>query len=229
MTAQRVFRLLWRFNALVVAAAGLAIIGGSVILVFLVYFEERRTEPVVKADTPPSVSQELVFGDFGPVTGTSTVLIPLEQEASTPGFASSGHPSSVIRNLLFIDLSSGEQRWLIEGRNTLIPHYRLIERHVPRGEKAEVIAILVEVVNADTDGDGHLDTDDRLTLAFAKPDGTGYTEAIMDIDRLLGSLQMGDDLVVGFERKGRYNIATVRLSDFRVAATHVIKKPALKK
>ena len=59
--------------------------------------------------------------------------------------------------------------------------------------------------------------------------GTGYTEAIMDIDRLLGSRQMGDDLVVGFERKGRYNIATVRLSDFRVAATHVIKKPALKK
>lgn len=229
MTGQRFFRLLWRFNALVVAGAGLTVIVGSVLLVVLIYLEERRAEPVVKADTPPPVSQKMVFGDFGPVTGTSTVVIPLEQEASTRSFASSGHSSSVTRNLLFIDLASGDQRWLIEGGNVLIPHYRLIERDGDRGEEAEVVGLLVEVVKSDTDGDGQLDTDDRLTLAFAKPDGTGYTEAITDIDRLLGSRQMGGDFIVGFERTGRYHIATVRLSDFHVAATHAIKKPVLNK
>lgn len=229
MTARRFFRLLWRFNALVVAGAGLAVIAGSMILTVVIYLSERRADPVVRADRPPPVSQKLVFGNFGPVAGTSTVIVPLEQEASSRGFVSSGGTSSVTRNLLFIDLSSGEQRWLIEGSNALIPHYRLVERDVARGKDAEVIAILIEVVKSDTDGDGRLSDEDRLTVAFAKPDGTGYTEALMDIDRLLGNRQMGDELLVGFERDGMAQLSTIRLTDFRVVATHTIRKPALKK
>lgn len=116
MTTHRIFRLLWRVNAVIVAGAGLAVIGGSMILTVVLYLDGRQADPVVKAETPPAVSQKLVFGSFSPIAGTSAVLVPLEQEGGGSGFASSGRTSSVTRNLLFIDLSSGNQRWLIEGR-----------------------------------------------------------------------------------------------------------------
>lgn len=223
MTMNRFFRLLWRFNALVVAGAGLVVIGGSMVVAVVVIQQERRETPIVKPNTPSPDSQKLAFGDFNPVVGVSTVIVPLEQDAESYGFGSSGGRRSVTRNLLFVDLTSGVQRWLIESGSVLILHYRQIERDVPRGKRAEAIAILAEIIDADTDGDGRLGNGDRVTVAFTRPDGTGYTEAIRDIDRLFGTRLVGGDLVIGYERKGDYNIATVRLSDFHVAVTHAIK------
>jgi len=226
MTVNRFFRLLWRFNALVVAGSGLAVMAGALLLAVVLYLDQRRDKPAVKADAPAPVAQALAFGDFSAVAGTVVVIIPLEQEVGSYGFASSGGPRNVTRNLLFIDLTTGTQRWLIAGGNALISRYRTIERDTPRGRKAEAIAIMAQVVDADTDGNGRLDEGDRMTVAFAKPDGTGYTAAIRDVDRLLGWQQMGGDVLIGYERKGNYNITTVRLSDFRVAATHAIVLPS---
>jgi len=226
MTMNRLFRLLWRFNALVVAGAGLAVMAGALIVAVTLYLDQRRDEPAVRADAPAPAAQALAFGDFSPVAGTSVVILPLEQEVGTYGFASSGGPRSVTRNLLFVDLATGTHRWLIEGGNALISRYRTIERDAPRGRKAKAIAIMAQVIDADTNGDGRLGEGDRMTVAFAKPDGTDYTAAIRDVDRLLGRQRMGGDLLVGYERQGNYNLATVRLSDFRVAATHAIEMPS---
>lgn len=110
MKSARLFRVVWRINAVLLLAAGVLALGGVLVgLVASLSWDRRRD-----AQPPLAVAEEgerLFLGAAQVVAGTPFVLLPLESRRPGKGFASGGDEHAT-RNLLFHDVRGGESRWL---------------------------------------------------------------------------------------------------------------------
>jgi hypothetical protein len=222
MEMNRFFRYLWNFNAVVVAFAGLLAIAVLAFAAFEFYedfLRPRGTNAVAQAGPGRATGDELTFGGVSTAKGWHSLRIPLRSSQSSSGI-SSGKTAPSTRNFLFHDLNTGESRWLFPNQDQVIAHHRPLT--VAKGGESEdfVLALYYEVVKADTDDDGRLGSGDRIVIALTLPDGQGYKEVVQDVDRVIGTQAISDDvLIVIFQSAEAAYAARLSLPGFELLST----------
>lgn len=144
-------------------------------------------------------------------------------------------------NLLLVSTGTGKGQWLFHGVGRNIVNWdwlidyqakspvdvspagpQVISPNRLYGDRQAVEALVLKVIDQDTDKDGKLTDEDGLTLyAVSRLDGTEPVK-LLDADLILSQTQIGKDrYVIGYETGGKAYIAVYSVPDFAL----VTKKP----
>lgn len=215
MQRTRLFRNIWRANAVIIFAAGVLAI---VVVLVSGYFvikasmRERAVDAVVNTDTEQRIEQAFALGSPSQIAGHPWMLVPLEsdQRYDQAYFSKS---TNAARNYAFVSRSL-DARWLYPHSRFLIVAASQLPREDYDAEPNITALVSFEVVQQDTDGDKRLTPDDVSSLVFARPDGTGVTTVLENVSHVLAQELMGEEVLVLYEDRDGYAAATFSLKDF---------------
>jgi len=215
------FRILWRFNAIIIAMASLALIAVSIIM-----FYESKTRMSSQSgsvyfydsEQTDKIEEEWLFGEVTKIYKTSNAFaIPLE---FTQHF--SRKKTASIRNYLFVDGYTQSTAWLFPHNNFVVSRLQYVLKdgvndHYFSNEDL-IIALYFVVYKADTNKDKALKTNDEASIVLAKPDGTGYTEIEKNVGKIIkvDVINDGSHLVL-FYYKGlkEFYVSKYSLDEFK--------------
>lgn len=217
MEHSKFFRIVWKFNALVIALSGVLAVGLLSIGVYEIVKDLTREHSVANIvnveQGSNKVSTNWQFGFIKRMEGYNVGAIALQSDQPyTKGYFSKSAYSE--RNYLFINFDDNSQQWLFDHNDYLIDSFDKL--YVDKNDtNSPVAAIAYTVVKQDSDSDGYITRIDKSTFALSKPDGSGYTEVITDIDKLIDTEQIDSSkLVVVYTAAGVEYIAKVDLNSF---------------
>lgn len=217
MEENKIFRLIWRFNAFVIMGAGLlaiAVLGFAAIAILRDVTRERQVGSIVNIDENSEIEEELRWGELREIAGTPYLMLPLYSHQSYDR-ASYSKSTESTRNLLFFESNTGEKRWLFDRNDYLIINDRALAEPSSDRQPAPVVAILYSLVKEDSDDNQRLDDRDRLTLALSQPNGLRYREILTDVERILGyRLSDGETLIIFYQSQENAYAAQISLNDF---------------
>jgi len=147
----------------------------------------RAQVRVAATDGPDRRAEVLSYGDLEKIHGSATLMLRLRSEKpGNSGFSSGGGYYREDRNVLFLTPENEAGRWLFKDHHQIITRLSQLEwpARTTQGE-ATTQALLVEYVDADSNGDGVLSGADASRAALLQPDGTGMTQILSGIGRLL--------------------------------------------
>lgn len=221
MENSKLFQNIWRFNAVVIATAGVLAIIGLVFGIFVVYKQatrDRHTSDIVNIDPNTNIEQRFRFGRMQHIKGSKSVLVPLYSDQKFSIGVSSNKSSASTRNLLFINLHTEANKWLFPNNDFLIVTHQMIRKTGNYyDENEDVVANLYHIVKTDSNNDSRLTDSDKFTLALSNPYGENYAEVLHDIDHAL-NYELLDKNTIAFmyDRNTRYSIAYISLKDFSI-------------
>jgi hypothetical protein len=215
MKTTRVFRNIWRANAVIIFAAGtlaIIVIAVSGYYMLKAATRERAVDAVVNTDPGRRIEQSFALGNVSPIVGHPWLLVPLEsdQHYDQAYFSKS---TSAARNYAFLSRSL-EMRWLYPHSRFLIVNAVQLPRADYDDESGVTQLVSFEVVQQDTDGDKRLTPEDLSSLVFARPDGTGVSTGLESISEVLSQELTGEELLVVYQDRDGYAVATFSLKDF---------------
>lgn len=227
---RRAFRLLWRFNAIVIALAGLAAI---VIGLFVLYeIAEWRTAryrvPVTASPEAGKTAEpepELSIGNFTRVGATTVLSAPIGTGYKGGGGKFSGYGKDPVeRNVVFYDLATGASQRLLPQNNAVVLNWKPLWAKEEDYRVKPPQALLFQIIEADTNGDKVLDSSDGFMLALTQPDGSGLRRLDGPFDRLLGETFTpgGEELVLMVDSRGKVEALHVDLASFAVRRSEAI-------
>ena len=226
MEENNFFKLVWRFNGVVIAFAGALAIVLMVFATYKIYGDvtrERNVRNIVNVEET-EVSESWQLGYLSSVNGTSYVVLPLTSDQSLDRSYYS-KSSSAARNYLFIDTEGDGRTWLLEHNNFLFENRQKISHGNYSSTDEPVLAFLYRLVKRDTDNDGRLTNADLKTLALSNPDGSKYTEVLTDIDAFLGSqLTKENTILVVYQREGIGYTSIIDLDSFSLKDEAMLPK-----
>jgi len=195
------FRNVWRFNALAIAVATIAIVLLSAYTVLSIFSETTRTRRVtnvVNVGEQEKVSEESSLGSPLAIAGTSYVRVPLIRGQSYPGSYYPKRSEQNVVNYLFLDISTNGSRWLFERASQLILENQILFNKLKTSpdEARTAVGIFYMVVDRDSNGDNRLSERDAVALAASAIDGTNYRKLIEGIEQLYSVQQIADDKVL---------------------------------
>ena len=170
----RFFKYVWRFNALAIAGAATTciLLGLSAGLsIFNAEPRPHRATHIVNVDQEDKASEEFSLCNPNAIAGISYVQVPLYRgRRYGVGSIYSGGSQQVV-NLLFLNISTNESRWLFNGVGQLVlDSHTLFNKLKDANDPSR--AVVHVVVEKDTDGDKRLTEKDAISLATSATDGT---------------------------------------------------------
>ena len=220
MEESKFFKNIWRFNALIIAVAGVLAVLVLLFTGYLIYKEQTRSKhknEIVNIDPETNIAEVFRLGRVKHVKGSQSVIVPLYSDQNFDLRYSGGKSTSSTRNLLFSNMHTEVSKWLLPTNEFLIPQYSLINKSNSYSNEEDVITILYRVVKSDTNGDERLTENDELHISLSKPDGANFTEVLKGIDDVLGyELLNQKALAIMFNRGGQGFTAYVDLQNFKV-------------
>jgi hypothetical protein len=192
--AARLFRIVWRINAIVILAAGLLLcVAAIAVLVVVVHESTRDRAAHDSARVEPEVVKGDVFelGNMSRLRGTPVMLLELTSRQRYAGGSYSKDATSV-RNLLFYDSESGKTTWLFT-QYGLLAGIRPLAEH--GDDKGRIRWVLLEQVTQDSNRDGRLTLQDVHTLGVVDADGQNYKDLMSNVVRVLGVEFLSDAVV----------------------------------
>lgn len=225
---QGFFRVLWRVNAVLAFLALLAAI------VFLTLFSKERVDrPLLNYVIPPSVAvakpkptytyvlePDLVIG--GRTSNEEFDVYRLVRWGKIKGKPVTPEAASTV-NILVTDKAKNTNTWLFKGNTRVIlGQEALLEgtwyyRESEIDEDVPVHLVVLKVVEADSDGDGVFNADDRQMLYVSRFEG-GEPTKILEADQIWLDYQKGKTFFVAYRDKGRGYFATYSLPDFKLVS-----------
>ena len=118
------------------------------------------------------------------VGDTETYYAVLVSDADTK-FISSGSYGRVGRNILFIQNGAGSASWLFPTNAQILRRIKPFPEAKDTQTPSPPKALYMEVVSADTDGDGGMGWSDAIDIAFTKPDGSQFAKTLSGVSRVL--------------------------------------------
>jgi len=113
--SQKLFRYLWRINAVLILVAAGSIVFGVAVLVAGEFDARRARSREAEAGIPVAAvadaNAHLLLGRASVVKGTNVMRADLSLDRGGKEFSSGGY--SETRNILFIDPDQKEGRWLL--------------------------------------------------------------------------------------------------------------------
>ena len=168
MEENKFFKLIWRFNGLVISVAGVLAIG---VLLFAAYklfqdvTRERTTRSIVNIEENSEIKENWRLGQFSEINDNKILMIPLHSDQSFDR-AYFSKSSNSTRNYLFINTETSQEKWLFDHTNYLIERSDKLRRG-DYNSKEPIIVILYQLVKLDSDHDNRLSSAD-LTTSYYK-------------------------------------------------------------
>jgi hypothetical protein len=224
---QRLFRYVWRVNAVLILFAAAGVSFAVVTLMWSSFGGSGARDRVFEAAPPlggADSDERLVLGQVALVQGTSALRGELVAHRSGAGFSSGSSEYSETRNLLFVDGQSDVGRWLLpDDDHVITEHPDIVPEAEDRGQGRPVATVaLVKPAHGDSDvTDG--------TLLLFDPAGR-HIQTVADGVRALHSatLDGGGRIALLFERRRKYVIASFDGTTLEKKEEHEITVPALK-
>jgi hypothetical protein len=186
MEENRFFKLVWRFNGLIISIVGVLGVGALLFATYKVFQDvtrDRSVTNIVEVEGSEAAQAGWRLGQIGNIHGADYIMVPLhsDQSFSRAYFSKS---SISIRNYLFINTATFESKWLFEHSNYLIERSDRL-RFGGYDSKQSVSAILYQIVKIDSDQNNLLTKEDHITIAVTDPNGMEYREILNDIESLI--------------------------------------------
>lgn len=166
----RFFRLVWRFNALTIAAATVlvtCIAAYAVLEQYRFRTRERHVTQTVRTDAPALTKDEWRLGEPRPLPGTDRIAIPLlREQAGNVSFYSKGSTDNIV-NYFLVDTTAGNGRWLLPDNTALIVKTLWLRSETTQtaaGGEGALIGGVVEVIPRDSNTDGVLSAKDQSNI-----------------------------------------------------------------
>ncbi len=227
------FRWLWRFNAVLIAGVGL--IGLAMLMVGAValaveLLQTPRVAQIVPAEASSDDASEQDPierpGNLAPLGHTDLLYAQIKREHELenriPRSYSSSKVSSSHIDWLIYDPRTGDARYLVGARPSLLNIATMLQSRVADAEKAQDLALLVSYVVTDSNKDGLLSPSDLEVVALAAPDGTGLTP--LDLKGKLRSWEVisATEAVLLVKREKRTAIMHVDLAARRITSESLL-------
>ena len=226
MEENKFFKLIWRFNGLVISVAGVLAIG---VLLFAAYklfqdvTRERTTRSIVNIEENSEIKENWRLGQFSEINDNKILMIPLHSDQSFDR-AYFSKSSNSTRNYLFINTETSQEKWLFDHTNYLIERSDKLRRG-DYNSKEPIIAILYQVVKLDSDHDNRLSSADLTTIAITKPDGSGYKELIKEVELVVDHTLLNEkELFLIYQKSGVSYSAILNLENMELTKTRVLSK-----
>ncbi len=186
MRGVRFWRLVWRFNALIIAAAGALILA---VLLFALADEVNRLIRAQKAsqvlpvaaerDGAAAREVETALQGFARLEDTALLYAAVVRRARVRdgmlGSSRYGGKSSVnVIDWLIYDPASGASRRLLGLPQSLLFGVETLRFQGPEDDRPRARALLLRYAVEDSNSDGLLTERDAARIGLAAPDGTGF-------------------------------------------------------
>jgi len=229
MEDNKFFKLVWRFNGLLISVAGVLAI---CVLVFAAYqifkdvTRERNTQNIVNIQETGEVKENWRLGHVTNLAAHKTLMIPLNSDQSfNRGYFSKSSNST--RNYLFINTEFNTNKWLFDHTNYLIESTNQL-RFGDYSSKEPVLAILYTLVKLDSNSDNRLTPSDLTTVSISKPNGSGYKEVLTDVEQVIGNTMLSEtELFIIYQLNGKSLSSTINLTNFELSNTKELPKVGL--
>jgi hypothetical protein len=220
MEESKIFKNIWRFNALVIMLVGifgLVLAIFSSIMLYKNFTRDITVKNIVNIEDKTKKKEEWKLGSITTIKGSNYIMMPLSANQNY-SMDSYSKLTSSIKNYLFLDEEGNKKDWLFPNNDYLITQTNLLPNTSYGEQVSDIKAILYYVVKSDTNKDKLLTSSDFQTIAISKPDGTKYTELLGEIDFVNGYKVNGDtSLLVIYQRKNIAYSAKINLSTFVVS------------
>jgi hypothetical protein len=195
--AEKYFRYLWRFNAVVMAVIGFAVVIAFVANLFSPFWNASHSGPAGNfAPVPKSAEHGYTYRlarDAIRLSGTREEIFALRRwKGDLDDGASSSGAQDV--NLLVVDDSSAASHWLFRGTGrTILSRDEVHASDVANyNAYSPVVALVLTVLDADTNRDGKIDGKDRESLYVYRV-GSAFAVEFFTADHILAAQQVGSD------------------------------------
>ena len=202
--AQRFFRYLWRVNAVLIAIAAAGIAVAVVMLTVSTIQDKVRRREAAAASVIPGkpANKELSLSGLLPIEGTSIFRATLSSEHYGKHLDSfSSGEASEIRNILFVDTTTGTAAWLLPSDKERITNQEDVTQP---GEHKPPLAIVALVK---PDGENTDAATGRLLIVDVA--GRHVEQFASDVHALDGvTITPGGDIAVLFQKNRKYYLAS---------------------
>ena len=229
MEENKFFKLVWRFNGLVISVAGVLAVA---LLVFATYklfqdvTRERTTRNIVNIEENADIKESWKFGQFSEINDGKMLMIPLHSDQSFDR-AYFSKSSNSTRNYLFINTETSEEKWLFNHTDYLIERSDRLSLG-DYNSKEPIVAILYQLVKLDSDHDSRLSAGDLTTIAITKPDGSDYKELITEVELIVDhTLLNKSELFLIYQKAGVSYSTVVNLDSHKLTKNHQLPKVGL--
>jgi len=224
--SRRFFSFMWRLNALVIFAVGIAgvlVLSLAAIMFLKNMTRDRQVDNVMHLETGQVDKSSATLGNFSAVDGAALLRAPLHLHQEYEDSYSAKDASS-IQNYLYFDPATHSFHWLLPGnRRLILDATELPAGNFPRRDDAPVDAIVYQLVDADTNGDGKLTGSDLKTIAVADPGGRRFARVLSKVERLNGAHLTGKTtLVLLYTSDG-----ALRAAEFDLGSDKIVRESAM--
>jgi hypothetical protein len=151
MRWNRAFRYLWRLNAvLILVAAGAIMFGVGALALSQLHGRVALKREAETGPLPAAVGDPRLFlGQASLVQGTTVMRADLLLRQDGGGFSSSGYAET--RNMLFVDPSETDSRWLLpDDKHVIVEHSDVIKKEPDhQADRTVATVALVKAVDVD--------------------------------------------------------------------------------
>ncbi|MPW29146.1 hypothetical protein F9L16_09065 [Agarivorans sp. B2Z047] len=220
MEESKLFKKIWRFNAIVIMLVGIVGLALSLFAAITIYQDitrDRNVRNIVNIEETQEDKEKWRLGNLISINGSSVIMVPLysEQNISTASYSKS---ASSTRNYLFINVETNSKYWLFDKNDYLITSIHQLPNTSYSEQTKETKAILYYVVKSDTNNNNSLTSSDLKTVAISKPNGQEYLELLKDIDFVNGYKTVGkDSVIIVFQRDNIAYSATINLDNLTIS------------
>nr|WP_136252412.1 hypothetical protein [Ningiella ruwaisensis] len=226
MEENKFFKLVWRFNGLVISVVGVLAVAVLALVTYNLFQEVTRdgsTSSIVNLEGSSEIEENWRFGQLSKLNDNKTIMIPLfsDQSFNRAYFSKS---SSSTRNYLFVNTETSEKKWLFDHTNYLIERSDKLREGDYSSDKP-VVAILYQLVQLDSDQNNRLAASDLSTLAITYPDGTGYREVIKDVENIVDHAMLNQtELFIIYQKAGISYSAILNLERFEISESEKLPR-----
>lgn len=200
---QKLFRYLWRINAvLILFAAGAITFGAGVLLIGEFggrTARSREAEAGIPVAAAADTTAHFSLGRASVIAGTNVMRADLSVDRGGKGFSNGGY--SETRNILFIEPDQKEAHWLLPDNDHIVSDNSDITEGTDRISKRLIATgVLVKSTKGSPETTGG-----RLLLFDAS--GRKIVEVASDVRELHLTALTGGELIMLFERNRRLVVA----------------------
>lgn len=226
MEQSRVFGIINKINSILFLVL---LAGGCFLIIFGIAssnrWQNRRAVEVVQNDTGEEQEKiELVLGNIASIPGYDTQYVQLRSRSSGGKFSSySGGRKT--RNVLFFTGSELNTHWLYQNHTFNINEFSILKQ-VHKKDKEKALAIYIETIKSDSNGDNSLDEDDLITISLTDPYGKNHTEIDNNVQSVIDSnvVEDGGYLILLMQKNNKVILKKYSLSTFKLASEKVINE-----
>lgn len=229
MEENKFFKLVWRFNGLIISVAGILAVG---LLAFATYkffqdvTRDRTTRNIVNIEENAEIKENWKLGQLLEINDGKILMLPLNSDQSFDR-AHFRKSSNSTRNYLFINTDTSEEKWLFNHTDYLIERSDML-RLGDYNSKEPIVAILYQLVKSDSDHDDRLSAADLTTIAITKPDGSDYEELIKEVELIVDHTLLNEnELFLIYQKAGVSYSAVLNLNSRELTKSHQLPKVGL--